>query len=365
MNPRVARCLMAAGLAAATAVLPLRAQDVLGGTGVRGAGSTFVYPVLSRWSREYRAAQARGTDFPIANAGLDDAFANSALEYEAVGSLAGTLRLLDGAVDVAATDMPMHSDELAKLGLAQFPVVIGGVAVAINIDGIGPREFRLTGPLLADVFLGKITRWSDTAIRALNPHVSLPDAPIVVVHRSDGSGTTFNFAHYLSKVSAEWRLRVGSGLLVSWPVGTGARGNEGVARAVQQTRNSIGYVEYAQAEQAGLKHALLQNRAGQFVSAQPAGFQAAAESAEWTTTTDFYVLLTDMAGERAYPITATVFALMHKTAPRGRTGAALDFFRRSLESGSGTTRRLGYVPLPGPLIQQVRSYWTRTFKITI
>lgn len=364
MSARIARRLAAIGIAAFTAVSipPARAQDVLGETGIKGAGSTFAYPVLSRWSREYRVFLSRGGDYPAANSGLEDPPASSALEYEPVGSLAGTLRVKDAAVDFGASDMPLRSDELAKLGLGQFPIVIGGVVVAVNIDAVGSGEVRLTGPLLADVFLGKVTQWSDPAIKALNPALRLPDARIAVVHRSDGSGTTFNFTDYLSKVSPEWKLKVGSALLVPWPTGTGAKGNEGVAQAVKRVKNSIGYVEYAQAVQSRLSFALIQNRTGRFITPDPTSFQAAAASADWTRASDFYLLLTDVPGENSYPITATVFVLIHRKASPGRTRAALEFFRWSLEKGSRTAAQLGYVPLPDPLIQQVKGYWTRNFK---
>ncbi len=355
----------AAVVVAAVAVFSfpsVTAQDVLGETGIKGAGSTFVYPVLSKWSREYRAALSRGGDYPAANSGLEDPPASSALEYEPVGSLGGTLRVKDRAVDFGASDMPLESDKLAKLGLGQFPIVMGGVVVAINIEGVGPGEVRLTGPVLADVFLGKITKWSDAAMKALNPALRLPDAPISVVHRSDGSGTTFNFTDYLSKASPEWKLKVGSALLVPWPTGAGAKGNEGVAQAVKRVKNSIGYVDYAQAIQMKLAYALLQNRSGRFIRPDTTSFQAAAASADWGRASDFYVLLTDVPGEDAYPITATAFVLMHKTGSRSRSRAALEFFRWSLEKGSGTAAQLGYVPLPEPLVLQVKNYWITTFK---
>lgn len=363
MSARIGRRSAALAIATFTAlsIAPARAQDVLGETGIKGAGSTFVYPVLSRWSREYRAALLRAGEFPVPNSGLEDPPASSALAYEPVGSLAGTLRVTDRAVDFGASDMPMTSGELAKLGLGQFPIVIGGVVVCINLDGVGSGQIKLTGPVIADIFLGKIARWSDPAIRELNPGLSLPELRIAVLHRSDGSGTTFNFTDYLSKVSSEWKLKVGSALLVPWPTGTGANGNEGLAQAVKQTKNSIGYVEYAQATQLGISHALLQNRAGRFVKPDSTSFQAAAAGAEWGGTSDFYLVVTDSPGENAYPITATVFILMRKTASRDRTRAALDFFRWSLENGSKTAAQLGYVPLPQPLIQQVKTYWARTF----
>jgi phosphate transport system substrate-binding protein len=355
---------LALGIVLASAALPLRAQDALGETGIRGAGSTFVYPVLSKWSREYRAALARGGDFPAANGGLDDPPASSALEYEPIGSLAGTMRLKERAVDFGASEMPLRSAELAQLGLAQFPLVIGGVVVAINVDGVSSGQLKLSGAALADIFLGRITRWTDPALAALNPGLRLPDAPITVVHRADGSGTTFNLTDYLSKVSPDWASRVGSALLVRWPVGVAAKGNEGVAQAVKMTRNSIGYVEHAQATQAGLAHALVQNRAGRFVRPESASFQAAAASADWARTSDFHLLLTDAAGEQSYPITATVFVLMPKTGARARTRAALEFFKWSLERGSGIAAALGYVPLPPSVVAQVKAYWSRTLPTT-
>jgi phosphate transport system substrate-binding protein len=363
VNTRIAQRSVAVGIAfTALSLLPARAQDVLGETGIKGAGSTFVYPVLSRWSREYRAWLARGGDFPAATSALEEPPASSALEYEPVGSLAGTLRVKDRAVDFGASDMPLKSDELATLGLGQFPIVIGGVVVAINIDGVRPGELRLTGPLLADVFLGKVTRWSDATITALNPSLKLPDAPIAVMHRSDGSGTTFNFTDYLSKVSPEWKLKAGAALLMPWPTGTGARGNEGMAQAVRQVRNSIGYVEYAQATQSALSYALIQNRAGRYVKPDTTSFQAAASSVDWGRTGDFYVLLTNAPSRNAYPITATVFVLMNKTASIARTRSALDFFRWALDGGSSTAAQLGYVPLPASLVQHVTRYWSATFK---
>ena len=265
-------------------------------------------------------------------------------------------------MDFGASDMPLQSQELAALGLGQFPIVLGGIVVAVNIDGIGPGEIRFTGPVLADIFLGKITRWSDPAIKALSPSLVFPDAQIIAVHRSDGSGTTFNFADYLSKVSPEWKARSGAAFLVRWPTGTPAKGNEGVAQVLRQVKNSIGYLDFAQALQARLSYAVVQNRAGRFIRPDPSSFQAAATGADWRSTSDFYLVLTDAPGENAYPITATVFVFMHKSASQARTRAALEFFRWSLEKGSSTATQLGYVPLPAPLVDQVRNYWARTFK---
>ncbi len=346
----------------ALTTMPVRAQDVLGSIGVSGAGSTFVYPVLSRWSREYRTSTARGSEFAIPNSGLEDPPSTTALEYEPVGSLAGMLRVKDRRVDFGASDMPLRSDELAASGLGQFPIVIGGIVVATNIEGVGPGVLRLNGAVLADIFLGRLTSWSDPAIAALNPGLKLPAAAIAVIHRSDGSGTTFNFTDYLSKVSPEWRSKVGSGLQVKWPTGSAASGNDAIGREIRRTRNSIGYVEYAQARQLGLNDTLLQNRAGRFVRPEPSTFQAAAAGANWRPETDFSLLLTDVPAEQAYPITATVFILMHKSMSRARTAGALDFFRWSLERGGSTASQLGYVPLPASLAGQVRKYWTGAFR---
>ena len=345
----------------AVSILPAEAQDVLGETGIKGAGSSFVYPVLSRWSREYRSWLSRGGDFPVANAGLEDPPASSALQYEPVGSLAGTLRVNGGAVDFGASDMPMRSEELARLGLGQFPIVIGAVVVAVNVDGVGPGAIGFTGPLLADVFLGKITRWSDPAIKALNPALKLPDAAIGTVHRSDGSGTTFNFTDFLSKVSPEWKVKVGAGLLVPWPSGSGANGNEGVAQAVSRVRNSIGYVEYAQAMQLKLSYALVQNRAGQFVKPDSGGRAGG-------------------GGNSRLGKDERLLSSPDRWPRRGRLPHHRDGLRARAEGGvaqqdRGGARfpslvarerlqdrgRSGYVPLPAPLVQQVLGYWSRTF----
>jgi phosphate transport system substrate-binding protein len=349
---------------AAVPVASLKAQEVLGGTDVvRGAGSSFAYPVISRWAHSYQRWLALGGDFPFFNSGLDDPQVGPPLDYEPVGSLAGTLRVRDRAVDFGASDVPLPSDELAKLGLGQFPIVIGGVVLAVNIDGVGNNEIRFTGDVLADIFLGKIREWSHPAIQALNPSLKLPDAPIAVIHRADGSGTTYNLAHFLSQVNGEWREKMGTNTLLPWRTGTGARANEGVANAVRSTKNSIGYVEYVQATRLKLSTALIQNRAGQFVAPDTKTFQTAASSAEWGKTSDFNLMLTNAPGDEAYPITATVFALMPKqpTSPR-RARSALTFFRWALEKGGKEAATLGYVPLPPALVGQVVEYWSKSFK---
>lgn len=356
--------LILTAILAAAAPTPVKAQETLGGTeAVRGAGSTFAYPVISRWAHSYQRWLALGGDFPFFNSGLDDAQVGPPLDYEPVGSLAGTLRVRDRAVDFGASDVPLPSDELAKMGLGQFPIVIGGVVVVVNLDGVGSNEMKLSGEVLADIFLGKIREWSHPAIKALNPGLKLPEAPIAIVHRADGSGTTYNLAHFLAQTSPDWQNTMGVKTLLPWRVGAGAKGNEGVAAVVRKTKNAIGYLEYTQATQAKLSTALIQNRAGQFVVPDSKSFQAAAASAEWSKTSDFNLMLTNAPGDEAYPITATVFVLMHKqpTSPR-RSRSALTFFRWALEKGSKEAATLGYVPLPPSLVGQVGEYWSKSFK---
>ncbi len=353
-----------AAIAVAGTVPPAAAQDVLGDTSavVSGAGSTFGHPILSRWAQGYRNWISGGVDIPLAGSGLDDGPTRNALAYEPVGSLAGIMRVRERAVDFGASDMPLKSDELAKLGLVQFPIVIGGVVAVVNIDGVGPGAMKFTGPLLADIFLGRVQSWSDPAIKALNPDLKLPDAKIAVIHRADGSGTTFNFTDYLSKVSADWKAKVGADLLVSWPVGTGAKGNDGVSQAVRRTKHSIGYVEFAHALRTKLSYAAIQNRAGRVVTPDVRAFQAAADSAAWSGANGFSLLLTDAPGEHAYPIVATVFALMPKAAPPRRTRTTLQFFQWSLDRGAQGAAELGYVPLPLGLVDQVKDYWRQSLQ---
>ena len=355
----------AAAVFVSASIAPVAAQEVAGAAGVTGAGSTFAYPVISKWSKGYQRWVAGGGDFPIAGSGLDDPPTAPVLDYEPVGSLAGTMRVRTGAVDFGATDVPMRSEDLRKYALIQFPIVIGGVVAVVNIDGVGVGEMRFTGELLADIYLGKVQNWSDPAIKALNPSLKLPDAKIAVVRRSDGSGTTFNFTDYLSKVSPQWREKVGSDLQVPWPTGTGAKGNDGVAQAVRQTKNSIGYVEYAQGLQSKLSYGLIRNRANNFVKPEPASFQAAAANADWKSAGDFHLLLTDAPGENAYPLVATVFVLMYKQTPPRRARAALNFFNWSLEKGAKDAADLGYVPLPPALVTQVKAYWTKDFRLAM
>jgi phosphate transport system substrate-binding protein len=311
---------------------------------ITGAGSTFVSPILSRWSAEYSAK------------------AGTKLDYQPIGSGRGIVQIKAAAVDFGASDAPLKPEDLRKSDLGQFPLVIGGVVPVLNIEGVKPGEIKFTGALLADIFLDKVKRWNDPEIVKLNPDVKLPAAAIAVVHRADSSGTTFNWVNYLSKVSAEWRDKVGEGTAVAWPTGAGGRGNEGVAALVVQTRNSIGYVEYAYVLQSKLTYGLVQNKAGKFVKPDAQSFQAAAEGVDWAKARDFYLVMTDSPGADAYPIAATAFVLMPKTAKSpARTKAAFDFFRWVLENGQKSATDLEYAPLPPDLVAQIEAYWKSAF----
>ncbi|QFR35219.1 phosphate ABC transporter substrate-binding protein PstS [Ancylobacter sp. TS-1] len=310
-----------------------------------GAGSTFAYPIMWKWSEVYR--QSTGT----------------IVAYQSIGSSGGVNRISNKATDFGASDKPLKPEELERLGLGQFPIVFGGVVPVVNIDGVAPGTMRFTGGVLADIYMGKITKWSDPALKALNPDLSLPDSLIAVIHRSDGSGTTFNWVSYLSKTSPEWKQELGEGSSVAWPVGSGARGNEGVSLAVQRTPNAIGYVEFTYVTQAKLTYGLVENRAGHFIAPSAASFQAAALGVDWTKTRDFFATINDSEAPEAYPIAATTFVLMYKSPAnpaRNRTGLA--FFDFALGAGSEYASQLGYVPLPEPLVQQVKNYWAATFK---
>jgi len=306
---------------------------------ITGAGSTFVYPVLAAWSADY--AKQTG----------------AAVNYQSIGSGGGVSQIKAGTVDFGATDQPLEPAELAESGLAQFPVVIGGVVPVVNVPGIAPGKLRLTGPVLADIYAGKVKKWNDPAIGTINTGVTLPNADIAVVHRSDGSGTSFNFTHYLSQVSPAWKAGPGEGKSVDWPVGVGGKGNEGVAGYVKQIPNSIGYVEYAYVLQNGMAFAQLQNAAGNFVSPSAESFQAAAASADWKNAKDFFLVMTNAPGANAYPITATTFVLMHRQPKdKARSDAALSFFRWALKDGQGQAQKLDYVPLPADLVGQIEGY---------
>ncbi|MCC8936327.1 phosphate ABC transporter substrate-binding protein PstS [Bradyrhizobium sp. Arg68] len=313
----------------------------------KGAGSTFVSPVMAKWISAYKTRT--GND----------------VSYQPVGSSIGVGLIRKAAVDFGATDMPLDPTELDKLGMMQFPIVIGGVVPVVNIDGVKPGQMQFTGQLLADIYLGKIRSWNDPAIQAINPGLKLPRVAITVVHRVDGSGTTFNWSNYLAKISAQWKAKVGEGTTVEWPVGLGGKGNDGVASLVSLIPGSIGYLEYTYALQRldRISFGLVQNSAGNFVTPDAASFQAAASSADWKATKDFHLVLTNAPGEDAYPITATTFVLMCKQ-PKSpeRSATAIEFFRWSLESGKPQAELLNYVPLPPALIEQIESYWQQNFE---
>ena len=311
---------------------------------ISGAGASFIYPLVSKWSADYNAATG------------------NKVNYQSIGSGGGIAQIKAGTVDFGSTDKPLPSEELAASGLGQFPSAIGGVVPVFNLQGIEPGKLRLTGPLLADIFLGRIATWNDPAIAAANPGVNLPSEKITVVHRSDGSGTTFNFSNYLSKVSADWKAKVGEGTSLQWPGGVGGKGNEGVAAYVKQIKGGIGYVELAYALQNGMPYAALQNAAGQWVQPNAESFAAAAASADWAGAKDFNLVITDAPGEAAWPITATNFMLVPKQAKDpARSQATLAFFKWAFEQGQAQADELHYVPLPPALVQQIEAYWAAEF----
>lgn len=331
------------------AVLGLAA--LLGGAGsvraadITGAGSTFVYPMLSKWSASYNA------------------LTGDKVNYQSIGSGGGIAQIKASTVTFGASDMPLKPDDLKAAGLAQFPVVIGGVVPVVNLPGVKAGEMRLTGQVIADIYLGKITKWNDPAITSLNPKIQFPDQDITIVHRSDGSGTTFTWVDYLSKVSAEWKTTVGVGTSVKWPSGVGGKGNEGVAAYVNQLKGSIGYVELTYALQNKMAYTALKNKAGQYVQPSLESFQAAAASADWNQEPDFYYVMGDAPGAKSWPIAGTVFVLMHRQ-PKDAAGSAsaLKFFKWALENGQAEAKALDYVALPSNLIKQIETYWAKEIK---
>ncbi len=309
---------------------------------ISGAGASFIFPLVSKWSADYNAATG------------------NRVNYQSIGSGGGIAQIKAATVDFGSSDRPLDSAELAADGLGQFPSAIGGVVPVVNLEGMSPGQLRLDGPTLAGIFMGQIANWNDPAIAALNEGTALPDAKISIVHRSEGSGTTFNFTNYLSKVSPDWKAKVGEGTTVQWASGVGGKGNEGVASYVQQIRGSIGYVELAYALQNNMPYASLRNAAGNWVEPSESSFAAAAETADWANAQDFNLVITDAPGENAWPITATNFMLMHKQ-PRdpARSQATLEFFKWAFEEGQSQASELHYVPLPPALVEQVEAYWQR------
>ncbi|WP_119718541.1 phosphate ABC transporter substrate-binding protein PstS [Cognatilysobacter tabacisoli] len=312
---------------------------------ITGAGATFIYPLLSKWSADY--SQATGNK----------------INYQSIGSGGGIAQIKAKTVDFGSSDKPLPPEELKASGLAQFPSAIGGVVPVVNIAGVKAGAMKFDADVLADIFLGKITMWNDPRIVALNGGVALPAQKITVVHRSDGSGTTFNWVNYLSKVSPEWKAKVGEGTSVKWPVGVGGKGNEGVAAYVKQIKGGIGYVELSYALQNKMAYTRLKNAAGNYVNPSDETFQAAAASADWTKAKDFFLVMTNAPGQNAWPVAATNFILMHKKPKdAARSKAALEFFRWAYANGDAQAKSLDYVPLPDTLTQQVEAYWAANFK---
>jgi phosphate transport system substrate-binding protein len=309
---------------------------------VTGAGSSFVFPVLSKWSAEYSTKTG------------------NRINYQSIGSSGGIAQIKAGTVDFGASDKPLSNEELSAAGLAQFPVVIGGIVPVVNVPGIAPGALKLDGKLLADIYMGKVAMWNDPAVVALNRGLKLPATRITVVHRSDGSGTTFNFSDYLSKVSPEWKSKVGEGTSLEWPTGVGGKGNEGVAAYVKQINGGIGYVEYAYALQNKLSYALVRNGANRYVKPNDASFSAAAASADWKNARDFNLIMTNAPGADAWPITATTWAILYKQPKdAARSKVVLDFFKWSFENGQAQATALDYVPLPKNLVQMIEAYWAK------
>lgn len=309
---------------------------------VTGAGSSFVFPVLSKWSEAYSKNS------------------ENRINYQSIGSGGGIAQIKAATVDFGASDAPLSAEDLKAAGLGQFPVVIGGIVPVINVEGVQPGQLKLDGETLAKIFQGTITTWNDPAIAALNSGVKLPDSKITVVHRSDGSGTSFNFTNYLQKASGEWKA--GAGSTVQWPVGVGGKGNEGVAAYVKQIKGSIGYVEYAYAKTNNMAFTQMKNAAGKFVSPDMKTFQAAADTADWANAKDFNLLMVNAPGDNAWPIAATTWVIMYKQPKNAeQSKAAFDFFKWSLDKGQEQAAALDYVALPDSLVKRIEGYWQSEF----
>jgi phosphate transport system substrate-binding protein len=312
---------------------------------ITGAGATFPFPIYSKWADAYKKETGNG------------------LNYQSIGSGAGVKQIQAKTVTFGATDAPLTAEELKKAGLVQWPMVMGGIVPVVNLEGVKPGEMVLDGTTLADIYLGKIKKWSDPAIAKLNAGVKLPDTDITVVRRADGSGTTFNFTDYLSKVSADWKAKPGVGTAVEWPVGVGAKGNDGVAGNVGQTKNSIGYVEYAYAKQNKLTHADMMNAAGKRVSPTTPSFQAAAANADWANAPGYYQILTNQKGDASWPITAATFILMYgEPADKAASSEAQKFFAWAFEKGDKMAEELDFIPMPKPVVALIAKTWASDIK---
>jgi phosphate transport system substrate-binding protein len=307
---------------------------------ITGAGATFPFPIYAKWAESYKAATGTG------------------LNYQSVGSGAGIKQIKARTVDFGASDMPLKADELEAEGLMQFPAIMGGVVTIVNLEGIAPGQLKLTGPVVADIYLGKITKWNSAEIAALNPGVKLPDEDITVVHRADGSGTSFLFTDFLSKTNPEFKQKIGAGTAVKWATGVGGKGNDGVAANVQRIKGSIGYVEWAYAKKNRMSHTQLKNRDGQFLQPDDDAFKAAAANADWARTPGFAVVLTDQPGKAAWPITGVSYILMHKSQADAAKGKeVLKFFEYAFKNGGAAAAELDYVPLPASVVKLVEGAW--------
>jgi phosphate transport system substrate-binding protein len=312
---------------------------------ITGAGATFPYPIYAKWAESYRAKTGNG------------------LNYQSIGSGGGIKQIKAKTVDFGASDKPLTPDVLQAEGLMQFPAVMGGVVPVINLEGIAPGQIKLSGKLLADIFLGKIAKWNDPAIAAMNKGVNLPDTAVSVVHRADGSGTTFIFTNYLSKVSPEWKSKVGEEASVAWPTGLGGKGNEGVASYVQRIKGSIGYVEYAYALQNKMTYTMMQNKDGQFVKPEADSFEAAAAGADWEHAPGFYEILTDEPGKMSWPITGATFILMHKVQDKpANAKEVLKFFEWAYANGDSMALSLDYIPMPEKVVKLIQNAWKSQIK---
>jgi len=327
-------------------VMPLAfAAGSAGAAEITGAGATFPYPLYAKWAQAYSVKSGNH------------------LNYQSIGSGGGIRQIENKTVDFGASDMPLKPEQLNKDGLMQFPTVVGGAVPVVNVPGIKPGELKVSGALIADIYLGKVKKWNDPAIARLNSGVKLPDSDINVVHRSDGSGTTFIWSNYLSKASSEWKQKVGEGTSVNWPVGVGGKGNEGVASYEQRLPGSIGYVEYAYALQNKLAHTLVQNRDGNFVAPSIDTFKAAAAGAQWDKAPAMYLILTDQPGKNTWPIAGATFILMHKMQDRPeRAKEVLKFFEWAYANGDQLATSLDYVPLPNSVVNLIEASWKSEIK---
>jgi phosphate transport system substrate-binding protein len=331
------KAIVAAGLVAAST--SAFAADIT------GAGSTFIYPVLSKWADAYKKESG------------------SNVNYQSIGSGAGIKQIQAKTVTFGATDAPLKAEQLEKDGFVQWPMIMGAIVPVVNVEGIKAGDMVLDGDTLAKIYLGDISKWDDAAIKKLNPKLNLPSAAIAVVHRADGSGTTFNFTDYLSKVSPDWKSKVGSGTAVEWPAGVGAKGNEGVSGNIGQTRNAIGYVEYAYAKQNKLAYTGLVNNAGKTVQPTNEGFQAAAANADWAHAPGYYLILTDQPGEKSWPIVASTFILMPKeSADKAASAEAVKFFKWAFANGSKMAEELDYIPMPDSVVKLIDKTWSADIK---